>query len=750
MTPAIPKGKTSERALVAALFSATAFLSAALLFVVQPMISKTLLPVLGGAPAVWNTCLVFFQSALLLGYGYAYVTAARLGGRRHVFAHVAFALLGFGALIAHLRLDPAGVVSATEHPIAWLLLQLTLAVGLPFVVLSGTAPILQYWFAGSPHAGGRDPYFLYAGSNLGSLAALLSYPVLLEPHISLQLQGRVWTAGYAGVVALVAACGLYASSVGKASASLAPAGPATPADEPARPLDARRRIRWMGLAFVPSAYLLGVTAFLSTEVAAVPLLWVVPLALYLLSFIVVFAPAPLVAHRRFARLLPALMLLTILVSVSGMTLPLWLLLLLHLTTFFTAAVMCHGELALDRPSVASLTEYYLLVSLGGALGGAVSALVAPVVFDRIVEYPLVMILACLLRPADAGGHQRAILDVAWPLALGILTAGLVLATPRLNIVSEQARVAWMFGVPAILCYALVARPVRFALGLGAFWLAAQLYPGPQGQPLLEQRTFFGVLRVTTDASGRFHQLVHGSTIHGRQRRDGPLRNVPSSYYHPSGPAGDILAHFRESRAPAAVAVIGLGAGSLCAYATAREAWTFFELDAAVERIARDPTYFTFWQDCRAERRAVIIGDARLRLADSADGQHGLLVVDAFSSSAIPVHLITREALELYRRKTAADGWIAFHISSQHLDLKPVLAGLARDIRWVAYARDDVALTPEERDAGKDPSQWVVLASTRASLGTLAADPRWRLLPADRGVPVWTDDFSNIWTVIKIQ
>jgi len=748
MTAATPKGKTSERALVAALFSVTAFLSAALLFVVQPMISKPLLPVLGGAPAVWNTCLVFFQSALLLGYGYAYATAARLGGRRHVIAHVAFALLGFGALVVHPRLDPAGAVSATEHPIAWLLLQLALAVGLPFVVLSGTAPILQYWFAGAPHAGGRDPYFLYAGSNLGSLAALLSYPVLLEPHISLQRQGQLWTAGYASVVALVAVCGLYAASVRKTYAPAAPDRSAP--DEPARPIDARRRIRWMGLALVPSGYLLGVTAFLSAEVAAVPLLWVVPLALYLLSVIVVFAPTPLVAHRRFARLLPALTLLTILVSVSGMTLPLWLLLPLHLATFFTAAVMCHGELALDRPAVASLTEYYLLMSLGGALGGAVPALVAPVVFDRIVEYPLVMILACLLRPADAGGRPRAILDVAGPVALGILTAGLVLATPRLNVVSEQARVAWMFGVPAILCYALAARPVRFALGLAAFWLAGQLYPGPQGQPLLEQRTFFGVLRVTTDASGRFHQLVHGSTIHGRQRRDGPLRNVPSSYYHPSGPAGDILAHFRESRAPAAVAVIGLGAGSLCAYATPREAWTFFELDAAVERIARDPAYFTFWQDCRAERRAVIIGDARLRLADSADGQYGLLVVDAFSSSAIPVHLITREALDLYRRKTAAGGWIAFHISSQHLDLKPVLAGLAGDLRWVAYARDDVGLTPEERDAGKDPSQWVVLASTRATLGALAADPRWRPLPADNATPVWTDDFSNIWTVIKIE
>ena len=732
---------------MAALFSVTVFLSAALLFVVQPMASKKLLPVLGGVPAVWNTCLVFFQSALLLGYGYAHAAVARLGSRRQVFVHVAFALLGFGVLLLRARPNPAGFFSATDQPIPWLLSQLALAVGLPFVVLSATAPILQHWLAGSPHAGGRDPYFLYAGSNLGSLVALLSYPLLLEPHISLELQGRLWTAGYVGVVALIAACGLYASSVAKAPPVPAPAHSG-----------ARRRIRWMVLAFVPSSYLLGVTAFLSTDVAAVPLLWVVPLTLYLLSFILVFGPMPLGGHRRVARLLPALTLLAVLVGVSGMTLPLWLLIPLHLSAFFAAAVMCHGELAFDRPPAAALTEYYLLMSLGGALGGALTALVAPIVFDRIVEYPLVMILACLLRPADAGDSQeRALgsgpagrLDVAWPLALAALTAGLVLATPRLKIASEQARVAWMFAVPAILCYIFVARPVRFALGLAAFWLAAQLYAGPQGQPLFEERTFFGVLRVTTDPRGEFHQLVHGNTIHGRQRSGGRLRDVPLSYYHPSGPAGDVFAHFRESRAPGIVAVVGLGAGSLCAYARAGEEWTFYELDAAVERIARDPAYFTFWRDCRAGRRSVIIGDARLRLADAADGRYGLLVADAFSSSAIPVHLITREALDLYRRKTAADGWIVFHISSQHLDLKPIVSGLARDIGWVAYARDDLVLTPEERETGKDPSQWVVLARARSRLGALAEDPRWRVLPGDAGARVWTDDFSNVWNAIKTE
>jgi hypothetical protein len=743
---------------LAALFSVTVFLSASLLFVVQPMVGKMLLPLLGGVPAVWNTCLVFFQSALLVGYSYAHAATARLEGRSQVVLHVALALLALGTLLVPVRLDPAGFFSATEEPIPWLLLQLALAVGLPIVVLSATTPMLQRWFAPTHDGPSRDPYFLYAGSNLGSLAALLSYPLLLEPHLSLGLQSRLWTRGYVGLVGLVAACGLYSAWVRKADpARSAPAHSARAGwrDQVER-IDARRRVRWTLLAFVPSSYLLGVTAFLSTDVAAVPLLWVLPLALYLLSFILVFAPMPLVRHRRFARLLPALILFAVLVNVSGMTLSLWLLIPLHLSAFFAAAVMCHGELAVDRPAPSALTEYYLLMSLGGALGGALTALVAPVLFDRIVEYPLAMVLSCLLRPAEPGharerkaapGWARR-LDVALPLALGGFTAGLVLGVPWLGLVTEHARVAAMFGLPAIVCYTFVARPTRFALGLIALLLAAQLYAGPQGRPLLEARTFFGVLRVTVDAGGRFHQLVHGNTIHGRQRRSGTLRDEPLSYYHPSGPAGDVFGRFREAMAPGAFAIVGLGAGSLCAYARQGEEWVFYEIDPAVERIARDPTYFTFWRDCRAELRSVVRGDARLRLAESADGRYGMLVVDAFSSDAIPVHLITQEALELYRRKTAASGWIVFHISSQHLDLRPVIGSLAGDAGWVAYARDDLLLAPEEREAGKDPSQWVVMAKTRSRLGALAEDPRWFALPVQAGARVWTDDFSNLWSAIK--
>lgn len=722
-----------------ALFAIATALSAALLFVVQPMVSKALLPVLGGVPSVWNTCLVFFQSMVLLGYAYAHAVAMRLPARVQVVLHLALAVTAAAALVLPVRTEAGRFFSPTDEPIRWLVLQLTLAVGLPFAVLAATAPLLQRWFASGTRD--RDPYVLYAGSNLGSLIGLLSYPVLLEPHLSLAAQRRLWMFGYVVFVALLAACGLASRGT--------PVVHAAPAATASRPLGAWRRVRWMLLALVPSSYLMGLTAFLTSEVAAVPFLWVVPLALYLISFILVFAPVTLVTHRRVARVMPALILFTVLVDVSGMTLPLAVLIPLHLAAFLVVAITCHGELACDRPPPAALTQYYLLMSLGGALGGALTALVAPLVFDRIVEYPLAMVLACLLRPAGDDSPRPGWLDVALPLALGGLTAGLVLA-PWTHGLGEQARVAAMFGLPAILCYTFSTRPVRFALGLAALLLAAHLDLGPYGRPLLEERTFFGVLRVTVDPGGRFHQLVHGHTIHGRQHRSGSLRRVPLAYFHPTGPAGDIFTHARAQPTSAAVAVVGLGVGTLCAYARPGEEWVFYELDPAVERIARDERYFTFWRDCRAGRRSVVTGDARLRLVEAADGRYSVLVVDAFSSGVIPVHLITREALALYRRKTAPDGWIVFHLSSQHLDLLPLAARLAQDAGWVAYARDDLLLTAAERDAGKDPSRWVVMARTGEELQALAADRRWRALRAGDSAAVWTDDFSNIWSVIRAE
>jgi hypothetical protein len=731
---------------VIAVFVASVFLGAWLLFLVQPMTGKMLLPLLGGAPAAWNTCLVFFQAAVLAGYAYAHAVTTWARPRTQLVVHLTLVLLALATLPP--RLDPgaAGSLSAAENPIGWLLVRLPLALGLPLVVLSATTPLVQHWLARTSHPSARDPYHLYAASNLGSLVALLSYPVLVEPALRLEQQGRLWTGGYVTLVALVGACAVLGA---RSSGDITRSGGAE------HRVGVIRRFRWLALAFVPSSYLLGVTAFITTDVAAVPLLWIAPLALYLVSFVLVFARRPWISHRGVSRVLPALTLFVVLVDLSRMTVPLWLLIPLHLATFFAAAVACHGELAADRPDPSRLTGYYMLVSLGGVAGGALSALLAPALFEGVVEYPLAMILACLLRPAAtaAGGaatrpsRVARSLDLVLPLALGVLTALLILGASSLGPADERARVAWMLGVPAILCYMFVDRPLRFALGLAALMVAAQLYPGPRGRPLHQERTFFGVVRVTIDPTGQFHQLVHGSTIHGRQRRGGVARDEPLSYYHPLGPAGDIFRAAGAGAATRTVAVVGLGAGSLCAYARPGEEWVFYEIDATVERIARDPAYFTFWRDCRAERRSVVRGDARLRLAEAGDHRHGMLVVDAFGSDAIPVHLVTREALALYRRKIAPGGWLVFHISSRHVDLRPVLASLARDAGLVGRARDDLVLSSEERRLGRDPSRWVVMAEAPSDLSALAERAGWQRLVADRRIRPWTDDFSDLWSAL---
>jgi hypothetical protein len=428
-----------------ALFAATVFLNAALLIAVQPMISKMLLPLLGGAPAVWNTALVFFQTTLLLGYAYAHLAATRLDARLHVGCHLALVVLGLVLLPLGVDARPFGSFTAADHPVIWVLLRLAVTVGLPFLALSAGAPALQVWFSSVPHVRARDPYVLYAASNAGSLIALLSYPVLVEPQLSLRRQAELWTVGYAGLLLLLIACALSTGQLRPITGRRRPARwwrrpsaiGTTEASPDDTPIGARRRLRWAALSFVPSSALLGVTTLLTTDIGAVPLLWVVPLALYLASFVLAFGRRPAVPSRALAGLLPAMVLLVVLVDVSRMTLPLLLLVCLHLGTFFVVALGCHGELARKRPAPVRLTEYYLVIAAAGALGGVGNALIAPVLFTGVAEYPFVLVVACLLVPwarrGDASTRHGRALDVALPLVVGALTAALVWTAPLLGL-----------------------------------------------------------------------------------------------------------------------------------------------------------------------------------------------------------------------------------------------------------------------------------------------------------------------------
>lgn len=736
-------------------YGLTIFVSATLLFLVQPMFARMALPLLGGAPAVWNTAQVFYQAALLLGYGYAHLTTRWLGARRQAALHLA--LLSLPLLVLPIGIPAGWTPPRDDNPSLWLLAVLSVAVGLPFFVVSTSSPLLQKWFSGTGHHAAADPYFLYAASNVGSMLALLSYPLLVEPNLGLLDQSWLWAIGYGVLLLLMAGCaiGLWRAP---REATAPDQRPAATVASPTSGLSGRRRLRWVLLSFVPSSLMLSVTTYLSTDIAAIPLLWVIPLALYLLTFILVFATRPPLPHWLMVRALPFALLPLVIVLAARATQPIGLLTALHLATFFVAAMVCHGEIARDRPSTQHLTEFYLWMSVGGMLGGVFNALLAPQLFTGIVEYPLMLVLACLLLPRQAAStdtsgasvvappRRSQMLDLGLPVGLSVLCALLVVAAEAGGLQAGPASTGLMFGLPALLCFSFSRRPVRFGLGIAAILLVSASTSGVSGQVLYAERSFFGVHRVTLDPSGQYHLLLHGSTLHGKQSLDPARRREPLTYYYPTGPLGQLFDALKRGPARPSVGVVGLGSGAIACYSTPGQRWTFYEIDPAVERIARDQRYFRFLSDCTPDAE-VVLGDARLSLGDAASQQYDLLVLDAYSSDSIPMHLMTREALQLYVAKLAPCGLLLFHISNRHLDLEPVLGNLAADAGLVGLTQDDATLTPAEEALGKQASQWVVLARQPQDLAALSSDPRWQPLRRDAGA-LWTDQFSSIVGVLR--
>ena len=724
------------------LFTVTLFVSSALLFAVQPMFAKMVLPRLGGTPATWITCLLFFQSALLAGYAYAHWSTSWLGPRRQPLVHGVLLLAALAVLPVAV---PSGWTPGTEGaPVGWLLALLVVSVGLPFFVVASTAPLLQRWFSAVRHPAADDPYFLYRASNLGSMLALLAYPVLIEPRFRLADQSRLWTAGYVGLVVLTGACALAPRS----SRSV-PAEPVSASgDESAEPLTIARRARWVALAFVPSSFMLAATTYITTEIAAVPLLWIIPLAIYLLSFIVVFARKPFLLTGLAGQLQVVVLLELVFLVLLEATEPVLLVAATILVALFLSALVCHARLADDRPPSRHLTEFYLWVAVGGALGGVFNAVVAPLAFDSIVEYPLAIVLACLLRPprASAPDTRSRRLDLAWPAAIGLGTLVLVGIGRAAGLGSVTAR-GVAFAAALLACAVVYSRPVRFGLAVGAVLVAGAVAAGADRDTLYADRTFFGVLRVDKDDSRDLHRLIHGNTMHGAQSLDAARRLEPLTYYDRSGPVGDLFRALPVAASAPEVGVIGLGTGTLACYGRAGQTWTFYEIDPAVEDIARDPRLFTYLRDC-PPASDVRLGDARLSIADAPAGRFGMIFVDAFNSDSLPVHLITRQALALYLDRLTDDGVVVVNVTNRYLDLRPVIGALARDAGLTGVVRDDLDTTDADRTRAKTGSMWVALARRPADLGPLVSDPRWEPLPVRSGARAWTDDFSNLVDAIK--
>lgn len=923
-------------------FALTLFLSATLMFFVELMVGKMMLPLLGGTPAVWNTCMVFYQAVLLAGYAFAHWTTQWFGARRQASLQLALLAVPFVAIAIN-GLFYSGLLAPNEklifgresNPIPALLLVLTLSVGVPMFVISTTAPLVQRWFSSTDHPAAQDPYFLYGASNFGSMLGLWGYIFLVEPYLTLKQQQLGWVVGFAVLAVLMVVCAflMWAArpalgTVGGGALAAGPSDASRPAEGGRKPAEAEseggttstpvtwtRRLRWVALALVPSSLMLGATTYITTDISAIPLLWVLPLTLYLLTFIIVFAKvSPLTQSITTLLALGTLMVVTIvkiapmfieepsllwLVRLTGlgvlafslqllrvrdvklihrvmiMVMPLLVLLLLfmilseikpgivanvllHLATLFIVAMVCHGELANDRPEPSHLTEFFLLMSVGGVLGGLFNALFSPVAFNGHYEYPLMMMVACLLLPplgvgrasdwarwADValaavfllvGGlliylrYRDAIndpgnapdltplkdspwrwgavalglgallgvlaawrgwgqpssddepdhwldrvLDVVLPASLLVLVLGLFWGLPAegvsgrlasfanmVRLDRSQFRIILTFGLPAVLCYTFVERSVRFGLGVGAIMLAAGFSNIALDSPLHQDRSFFGVLRVEdrveSDRQSGFryptNRLVHGTTLHGVQFQVDGIRDLPSSYYHGTGPVGQVFRAYNVPRdgekGLRPMAVIGLGTGTMACYAKKGQTLDFYDIDPVVVDISFDSKKFFSYVEDAEERGAdinLVLGDARLTFEPTGvktrlkplhkskdnpspkrefgepirdDHKYGFIIVDAFSSDAIPVHLITEQAVKIYLDRLAEDGVLLMHISNRYLDLQPVLANIADKLGIVGYHMSD----DENNAVGKNRAHWVALVRKKEYLAKVLERPRW--------------------------
>lgn len=713
------------------LFGLVIFTAAALLFAIQPMVAKKLLPEFGGSSRVWLISLFFFQAALLLGYSYAHFSYAWLG-RKHIWVHLVLAAL----VLWWLPLETSQPDMNLASPSIQLLAALGLSVGFPFFVLSATSPLLQAWWS-KIKGGEQEPYFLYSASNAGSLLALLAYPFLLELWFPISIQMRWWNWGFAlfGALLIVAAI-LTFRATREHSPSRTQAAHSTTSTP-----NWSARLGWVLLAALPSSLLQSVTLYFSTDLAAAPLLWVVPLAIYLITFIIAFGrfdkrPSGLqVRITGFALILSAALLL------SQTYDPAALLFAVYAITLFLAALLAHQKLANARPLPQFLTEYYLWISLGGVLGGAANAFVAPLIFNDVWEFPLGLALAGLVVAGKPELRRNFFALAAAPAAMVIFSRLIFADQDSANFVSRLLGT----GLPLVLIYLSMAVRGAFGFALGLWMLASVLaYVNPGNTVLVQERGFFGVHRVIKNKDLDAHDLQHGTTLHGRELQ-GSQHSVPSTYYHATSPLGELLITKPQEN----WGIIGLGAGSLAAYLKPGGRLTYFEIDPIVADLATDERYFRTVQ--AASRRGEVkikLGDARLTLAESPAQAFSLLLVDAFSSDSIPLHLVTLDAMDLYTSKVTDDGLLIFHISNQYIDLRAILARIALERGWHARFALDAVYSKAQAQQGKIASGWLAIALSK-NADQMLNPQRWIPLAGHPETPLWTDDKSSLLQAIDI-
>jgi hypothetical protein len=760
--PPAAQEETAAHGLLLATFAAAIFVSAALLFMVQPMFTKLVLPRFGGAPSVWSVAIVFFQAALLAGYAYAHWLVHRARARMAVIIHVM-------VMIAACFWLPLAIASTEMLPLAGgeavgLFMLLAASIGPPFFALAANSPLLQAALAHTDHPAAANPYFLFAGSNIGSFLALVSYPIVVEPYVRLADQRRYWSITFYLLIALLMACGILLwrgrdrAAVASAASAHAPLAGAGSRAAPTW----RDAARWVALAAVPSGLLVAVTAHISTDVAAVPLLWVVPLAFYLLSFVIVFARRPVIPHRIVVAMQPFFIIgLAAVIIYDPVKTIVWLV-AVHVAVFFVCALMCHGEIARTRPAPQFLTVFYLWMSAGGVLGGISAGLIAPHVFSWVAEYPILIALAVLCRPAPgviATPHPTRLASLAdLPVpgrytARYLVCAALAAAGCLLTIctffpsVFDETTFNRTAAVLLIACVPLWRAPPALAAIIASVLWANQILLEETGA--ISVRSFFGVAKIVESSDHQFRILQHGTTMHGAQRirtaEGGPVTGPPEPllYYWEGSAIAQTFDALRARReAPIRYAVIGLGAGSLACLAGPDDTVDYYEIDPAIVRIARDPKLFTFLSACRPHA-PIVLGDARLTLAQAPAAAYDLIIVDAFSSDAIPVHLLTREAMTVYLAKLSAHGMIVMHISNRHLELASVVAGIAAANGLITLVNDS-ADVDEMANPYRFPGTVAAVARGMEDFGPLAQSGDWERTAPDPKQWVWTDDYSNVF------
>jgi SAM-dependent methyltransferase len=687
-----------------ALYALTIFLSAFLLFQVQPLIGKYILPWFGGGPAIWTTCMLFFQTVLLAGYAYAHLVRTHLKERRQAVVHAALVV---GAVLL-LPLAPSAAWKPEEagDPTWRILIVLAASVGVPYFALSATSPLLQAWF--SVTYPGRSPYRLYALSNAGSLLALASYPFLIEPELRLKTQTLAWSAGFVVFVIFGVLCAMRLWRAEPAAAAAeAPAGEAPSAPRPGW----GTWVLWLALPACGSVMLLAVTNQMCMDVGVVPFLWVLPLSLYLLSFIVVFNSERVYWRPVFWPLLAAAAGVMVYVLFRGVYLGILWQVAGHSAVLFVCCMVCHGELARLKPDPRRLTAFYLMSSAGGAVGGLLVTIVAPLVFSgyRELHYGLI---ACLTLAAAAYLHER------W--ARG------------------QERPVWKF---ILFTAASLAVVIGTLIGLG-YQIRTELE-----STVSMTRSFYGVLQVEQLGSDYFgdlrYILRHGRILHGCQYASGVLRRKPTEYYWEKTGVGLSILN-RRPGSPLRVGVVGLGTGTLAAYGREGDVYRFYEINPQVQRLAT--TQFTYLKDNGA-RCEVVLGDARLSLEREPPQQYDVLALDAFTSDAIPIHLLTLEAFEIYQRHLKPDGILAVHISNRFLDLRPVVVGLAQRLGLASA----IIHSGDENKTEYSPATWVLVTRDRAFLESPPIEPSV-ITSAAEDEPftprVWTDDYSDLFSLLK--